>query len=299
MVLSRKGRERDLMGRRSGCPPGPSTSAGLSVGARRPAGKQRLGARPLPESRRRNSRGMRMTRSRPTDLPGTAGVLAGIVDDGAQPRPVIPEFPRPGSPLAPRPANPASANPQSRIRATRRRAALPGCPGTPGPLPSRKPARTASRKSRKCESRNPGSGRRAGAPPRPVIPELPDRPRPGRPPARTASRKSRKCESRNPGPRCRAGAAPPGYPGTPGAPPHPGHPPAPRPRTITTGFTTAGRAGRGAMGAGAIPETGRASTLRPAGAADRDGFPAMPGGNGHGAAASSTPAEGATAPGRR
>ena len=139
MVLSRKGRERALMGRRSGCPRG-------AVGAWR-----------LPEPRRRNSRGVRMARSRPTDLPGTAGVLAGIVDDGAPPRarrspalrgsagfrngrgrasrgpartPALPgearaaaarvlarlsrnsrSAPVPGRPPAPRPANPAIANP--------------------------------------------------------------------------------------------------------------------------------------------------------------------------------------------
>ena len=185
MVLSRKGRERALIGKAIRMPPGPSASAG----ARRRAGSQRLGARCLPESRRRNSEAYAWPDPAPPISPGTAGVLAGIADDGARPRPVIPELPdrpRPGSPPASHPADPASANLQSRIRALRRRAAPPGYPGTPGSPPSRKPAHPASRKSRNCESRNPGSGRRAGAPPRPVLPEFPDRPRPGRPPVRVS-----------------------------------------------------------------------------------------------------------------
>ena len=102
-----------------------------------------------------------MARFRPTDLPGTAGVLAGIVDDGAPPRPVIPELPnrpRPGSPPAPRPANPAIANPQSRIQVPRRRAAPPGYPGTSGSPLSRAPTRPASRESRNCQFAIPDPG---------------------------------------------------------------------------------------------------------------------------------------------
>ena len=126
MVLSRKGRERALMGRRSGCPLGGP-----------------VGARCLPEPRRRNSRGVRMARSRPADLPGTAGVLAGIVDDGA-------------------PALRGSAGFRNgRERASRGPARTPALPG---------------------EARA-GTGNRAAAPRRPVIPERPDRPRPERPPA--------------------------------------------------------------------------------------------------------------------
>ena len=66
MVLSRKGRERALMGRRFGCSSGPSAPAGPAV---RRAGKRRLGARPLPESRRRNSRGVCMARIPPHRSP--------------------------------------------------------------------------------------------------------------------------------------------------------------------------------------------------------------------------------------
>ena len=143
----------------------------------------------------------------------------------ARPRPVIPELPYPGCagvPPASREARhidgsyPSIAHPRPRIRG---RVASPGSPGIP---PSRKPARLTSRKSRNREpaipdpaaapahgparlsrnsrtapsrkparpasrkSRNPGSGRPASARPRPVLPELPERPRPGSPPAWTA-----------------------------------------------------------------------------------------------------------------
>ena len=127
-----------------------------------------------------------MARSRPADLPGTAGV----VDDGAPLRGRAPVGRRLSVEA------PACATAASAFRAGRRgrrrsrgnrtpqpRAASPGYPGIPEPLPSRKPARTASRKSRNCESRNPGSGRRTATRLRPVIPDRPDRPRPGSPPA--------------------------------------------------------------------------------------------------------------------
>ena len=184
MVLCRKGRERALMGRRSGWPSGPSASAGLS-GAR-----LRVGARRLPESRMPNSRGVRMagipllrfpwdrrrprrhrpwrravslasTRSllcagRSPDLRGSADFRNGC----ARPRPVVPELPE-----RPRPANPAIAHPRSRIRAPRRSAAPPGSPGS---LLSRAPARPASRNSRNPppaipeRGAAPGSGVSAG-----------------------------------------------------------------------------------------------------------------------------------------
>ena len=184
MVLCRKGRERALMGRRSGWPSGPSAFAGLS-GAR-----LRVGARRLPESRMPNSRGVRMagipllrfpwdrrrprrhrpwrravslasTRSllcagRSPDLRGSADFRNGC----ARPRPVVPELPE-----RPRPANPAIAHPRSRIRAPRRSAAPPGSPGS---LLSRAPARPASRNSRNPppaipeRGAAPGSGVSAG-----------------------------------------------------------------------------------------------------------------------------------------
>ena len=214
MVLSRKGRERALMRRRPGCPRSLS-ARGLS---RNPEG----------------ARGVCMAEPRPTDLPGTAGVLAGIVDDGAPPRgraPVgrrlsveAPAFATAAGALrAGRRGRRRSQGKRAETGRHSRRAASPGYPGTPGTPPSRKPARTASRKSRNCESRNPGTAParhsarlsrnartapvpgarthrvpqipqlriprsrirepRRRAPLRPVIPERPDRSRPGRPPA--------------------------------------------------------------------------------------------------------------------
>ena len=168
MVLSRKGRERALMGRRRG---GDPDAPGWG-----PAG-----ARCLPESRRRKRRvhGPIPPRRSPRDR----RVPAGIVDDGApplrgsagfrngrgrasrgpartpalpgeprartgrhrraRPRPVIPERPRPGRPPAPHPANPAIPD--------------------PGTTPTRRPARL-SRNSRSAP-----------------VPERPPAPRPANP----------------------------------------------------------------------------------------------------------------------
>ena len=161
MVLSRKGRERALMGRRSGC------------------SRARVGARCLPESRMPNSRGVRMARIPPHRLPGTAGVLAGLADDGAPALHGSAGF-RNGRERASR--GPAGRRRSQGNRTPQPRAASLGYPGIPEPLPSRKPARTASRKSRNCESRNPGSGhprRRAAPPGYPGTPGPPPSRKPG------------------------------------------------------------------------------------------------------------------------
>ncbi len=236
MVLSRKGRERALMGKRSGCPGGP-------VGARCPAGKQRLGARPLPESRRRNSRGVCMARSHPTDLPGTAGVLAGIVDDGAPPRPVARQ-PRPvrapvgrrlsqwpGARFARAGEDAGAPRGIARRAHARPRPVLPELPypGCAGVLPASREARHADGpypaiahpRSRIRAPRRPARFSRnspvpEARPPRvPQIPQLrtrnpgsgnrvasPGSPGipPSRRPARFASRKSRNCEPAIPDP---------------------------------------------------------------------------------------------------
>ena len=231
MVLCRKGCGRALIGKRSGSPSGPSTPAGPSVRTRLRAGKRRLGVRCLPESRRRNSRGVRMARSHFSDLPGTAGVLAGIVGDGAPLRGRSPDL-----------------RGSAGFRNGRERA-------------SRGPARTPALPGRWRA----GTGYRSRARLRPVIPELPDRPRPGRPPAPRprmiatgftppgASRRTRRPHTLK-----RSGWRPLRL----------GHD---SPRS-SLGIPFRGRRGReGAMNAGAISETGRASTHRPPGAAGRPG----------------------------
>ena len=108
----------------------------------------------------------------PPISPGTAGVLAGIVDDGALSRggPPAPIRSRSRAHRSPAlPANTSFRNDRERAsrgpvrtpalpqgnRAPRPCTAPPGYPGTP---PSRKPARPASRKFRKRESATPDPG---------------------------------------------------------------------------------------------------------------------------------------------
>ncbi len=87
MVLSRKARERALMGRRSGSP-----RARRRTPPRRQAAPRRAASPGIPKAQfTRRVHGPNPT---PPISPGTAGVLAGIVDDGAPPRPVARQ-PRP------------------------------------------------------------------------------------------------------------------------------------------------------------------------------------------------------------